>query len=127
MEISNANKIVNNNTNNFLVNDENSSDQTKTNSTDDNFSTETNLNKNNIENTNNSEAKRDLSKLIQLINREKKALSETQINNNSTLFKKPTFNEIKNNVQIIQHNIDNFFNIPGKKISLKKNKKEEDL
>ena len=122
MEISNANKIVNNNINNFLVNDENSSDQTKTNSTDDNFSTETNLNKNNIENSNNSEVKIDLSKLLQLINREKKALSETQINNNSALFKKPSFNEIKNNVQIIQHNIDNFFNIPGKKISLKKNK-----
>ena len=122
MEISNANKIVNNNINSFLVNDENSSDQTKTNSTDDNFSTETNLNKNNIENSNNSEVKIDLSKLLQLINREKKALSETQINNNSALFKKPSFNEIKNNVQIIQHNIDNFFNIPGKKISLKKNK-----
>lgn len=66
---------------------------------------------------------KDLQKLAQLINLENQALNFNQ--NNNTL-KKPTFNDIKNNISFIQHNLDSFFSIPSKKISIKKNKKEEE-
>lgn len=74
-----------------------------------------------VQNNNNNE--RDISKLMSLLNKEKSVWSQKQ---EEVSYKKPTFLEIKNNVQIIQHNIDNFFIISNKKM-LKKLKKEEEI
>jgi len=96
------------------------SEKTKLNSTGDNFSYHSNDIPMQV-NYQESEFK-DLTKLAQLINLEREVLSSNQ----AYIGKKPTFNDIKHNISFIQHNLDSFFNIPNKKISIKKSKKEEE-
>lgn len=100
------------------LNADNSSNQTNTVSTKDNLSA---VSSNSISPVIvMSSEKKDLFKLCQLVLKERQALS----NNASKLASKPSFREIKTNVQIIQHNIDNFFCISGKK-ALEKLKKDD--
>jgi hypothetical protein len=120
MEIENSNLQGTSNINDFQTNfnqyADNSSNQTHTVSTKDNLSNVSS----NVVAPNSSTDKKDLFKLCQLVLKERQALS----NNNSKLISKPSFREIKNNVQIIQHNIDNFFSISVKK-GLEKLKKDD--
>lgn len=111
------NDLNNNNINiyyNHDINDNNSNDKTK--STADIISDSINNNEVLINQI-------DSNKLIDLISKEKHALSNLNLELSPSL-RKPSFMEIKNNVQMIQHNIDNFFTLPGKK---RKIKKEEDM
>ena len=120
MEIENSNLQETSNSKDFQTTynqyADNSSNQTHTVSTKDNLS---NISSNIIPQSSTSD-KKDLIKLCQLVLKERQALSS----NNSKLITKPSFREIKNNVQIIQHNIDNFFSITVKK-GLEKLKKDD--
>lgn len=105
-KINNDNQYQNNNSN-------------LSNSTIDNFSLNSNFtydNHNKLDNIN----KRD--QLMYLINREKIVLKNANPLNNM----KPNFGELKNNILLIQHSVDNFIEITGKKIG-KKIKKDDDF
>jgi hypothetical protein len=65
----------------------------------------------------------DLNKLSLLIEKEKKVLAEEKSQSNS----KMTFSELKNNVQMILHNLDNFFIVVPDKKKKKIQQKEEDI
>lgn len=114
MEINNkpqepSTHIPNSNYANFNNNIERSSNNTKTISTRDEISNVSSIS-NNINNGN-----RDFSKLLDLIIKEKQVL-KTSLPENIQNEDKPSFNELKNNVQVIQHNLDNFFCLPNKKM-----------
>mmetsp|Transcript_28220 Transcript_28220/g.29412 ORF Transcript_28220/g.29412 Transcript_28220/m.29412 type:complete len:125 (+) Transcript_28220:35-409(+) len=124
MEISRAqDQCILNNINNLQDRDfynENDSNKTQSNSTNDNVSTEPNVDAHLEPLT-----RPDFVKLINLIDKERNALNSSS-SQDSPVIKKPSFMELKNNVQIIQHNLDTIFSFPGKKLN-KKLKREEDM